>query len=321
VNAALLFDNDGIWLSRIPFYGWSSVQVKEAVAKLREELVTSQIYSVLVWALEPNESLENIITPIEVMDIEGAASLDENVDMIILFYRPYEEERIYQLQLEYEHTMADELNRFPTGPVPSPLRVSVVIVREFNGRSGDAWFDVFPTEEEWRVTAPFITAMCLCEADGIAFRDKEHIDRLLSVETLEHRNRLSDIIHPLDEEWLMHKHNTHIMCADLLSAEKIALLLKGKRETQLYDVHVIQTPHVNLNIKQETRHTLLPGQLKQGKVLAWLMDERKTGITVTHYEYMDVIEEEEKDGMDQEEKEDTVVVSKEKEVERENKNE
>jgi len=318
VNAALLFDNDGIWLARIPFYGWSEPEVKEAVAKLRSELVSSQLYSVLVWSLDSHDSSDEIISLIEVMDIEGGQPLrHEEVDLIILVHRPYEDERLYMLQKEYERTMADELNRFMVSQEPSPLRVSVVLVREFNGRSGDAWLDVFSSNEEWAITAPFINAMCLCEADGIAFRDAEHVDRVLCMETLEHRNRLSDIIHPRDEEWLMNKYNTHIMCADLLTAERIGQLLKGRRETRLFDVHVIQTPHVNLEIKQSP-HTLLPGQLRQGKVLAWLNDERSTGITVTHYEYRDLDDDEDEDDVhviDQEEKED---VAEEKRTEVEN---
>lgn len=270
VNAALLFDGDGIWYARIAFYSWSASAILEAF-KMLNQRAGDQMYEVLIWALD-----------------EGPVILDlRPFDVTILYQpgRPKLTEKMGQVQQECLDALIDETNRFVEDDHLGPLRLSLVIVRDFNACMGTNWREVFPSVQEWAETGKVIIDMALCHADGIAFRSEDHVDltlaRLATVEDLSKRK--TDVISAQDETWLLSKSNCHLMCADLVTMESVRKQLEGKRRTYLFDVTVIQTSYVNPTLEHAS--ILWPGQLHQGKSITWLDENKKTGSTVTNYVY------------------------------------
>jgi len=270
INAALLYDGDGVWLACTAFYGWTLATVGPAVLNLQGACNTTNAYTVLLWALDQGETIEQLQPTF--------------LDIILLVHANARHQgTLGVVQRECERTMADELNRFlPAPDTLAPLRLSLLMVREFHGWTGDAWRDVFPNEQMYQEVAPFLVAMSICEADGIAWRTADHTDRQFCLETLEDAARAPDLIHAQDEVWLMNRYSTHVMCADVETLERIRGTLKGKRLTVCYDVHMIDTMHQD-DALGELMRNYPPGMLTQGKVCTWLVPERPLGISMRHY--------------------------------------
>jgi hypothetical protein len=176
--------------------------------------------------------------------------------------------------------MVDELDRFRDDI--APLRLSVLMVRDFNGQMGDSWLETFPTYKMWDEVTPCIAEMILNAADGLAFARADHQDRVLCRELL---SPLADFTYAEDDAWLISRYNTHLMCADVATALAIIDRLKDKRNVHIVDVHIIQTAHVNPDLKDRPRGVGLPGKLRQGTLATWLIPEQELGITMTHYFY------------------------------------
>jgi hypothetical protein len=261
VNAAILFDGDGVWHSRIPFYGWDWEPIRAALDTLRATPPNNE-YELLVWACDSPWSEPGVT---------------------VIFEDEFDQDpTVAKVQEACCIEMVDECNRFiPQGL--APLRLSLLLVRDFEGHSGDTWVDAFATVPLAHDVIIQLADMALSHGDGIVFSKAATSDMEWCRSRIDRRPEdiflLSDC-----EPWLMDPHNTHLVCADALTLLLVQAMLEGKRKTHLHDVSVVQTAHVNRSLKTSGWH--LPGTLAQHtNPPLWLRDTIGYAVTVTPYVY------------------------------------